>query len=206
MTVVVLDTGALIALDRADRTDAVLIAAARATNAILTVPAGCVAQAWRNPARHARLSSFLRLTNVDVIPIDDAERRYLRSSLGPHRRHQRPEGQQTARAQPQHPEDLNPSAGSRSLHLNRCSHAGGGPGTECPPSGRGNRPVGPWSRLSGTRTRFSGERRPSPPGRRCLSGNPGRPTGSGAPCRDPRCSTSSLSVCRGYPPRTTMES
>ena len=77
MTGVVLDTGALITLDRADRTIAVLIAEARATNAILTVPPGCVAQAWRNPSRQARLSSFLRLTNVEVIPIDDAEARRI---------------------------------------------------------------------------------------------------------------------------------
>lgn len=77
MTGIVLDTGALIALDRADRTIATLIAEARATNATLTVPAGCVAQAWRNPSRQARLSSFVRLTNVDVIPIDDTEARRI---------------------------------------------------------------------------------------------------------------------------------
>ena len=77
MTGVVLDTGALIALERADRTIAVVIAEARSTNATLTVPAGCVAQAWRNPSRQARLSSFLRLTNVDVVPIDDGEARRI---------------------------------------------------------------------------------------------------------------------------------
>ncbi len=68
MTSIVLDTGALTALDRAERTITTLIAEARATNATLTVPAGCVAQAWRNPSRQARLSSFLRLTNVDIFP------------------------------------------------------------------------------------------------------------------------------------------
>jgi len=77
VTGVVLDTGASIALDRADRTMAVLIAEARSTNATLTVPAGCVAQAWRNPSRQARLSSFLRLTNVDVVPIDVGEARRI---------------------------------------------------------------------------------------------------------------------------------
>lgn len=77
MTGVVLDTGALIALDRAARTITTLIAEARTTNATLTVPAGCVAQAWRNPSRQARLSSFLRLTNVDVIPVDEAEARRI---------------------------------------------------------------------------------------------------------------------------------
>ena len=77
MTGVVLDTGALIALDRGDRAITVLIAEARAANATLTVPAGCVAQAWRNPSRQARLSSFLRLTNVDVIPIDNLQARRI---------------------------------------------------------------------------------------------------------------------------------
>ena len=77
MTGAVLDTGALIALERADRTVTILVAEARATKATLSVPAGCVAQAWRNPSRQARLSSFLRLTNVDVIPVDDAEARRI---------------------------------------------------------------------------------------------------------------------------------
>ena len=77
MTRVVLDTGALIALDRADRTITVLVAEARATNTTLIVPAGCVAQAWRNPSRQALLSSFLRLINVEVVPIDYAESRRI---------------------------------------------------------------------------------------------------------------------------------
>jgi predicted nucleic acid-binding protein len=72
---VVLDTGALIALDRGARELAVLIVEARRANDTLTVPAGCVAQAWRRPAHQARLAGFLRLPNVDVVALDDAEAR-----------------------------------------------------------------------------------------------------------------------------------
>lgn len=75
MSGVVFDTGALIALDRGDRALVVLIAEARRTHDVITVPAGCVAQAWRSPARQARLATFLRLPNVDISALDDAEAR-----------------------------------------------------------------------------------------------------------------------------------
>lgn len=75
MSGVVFDTGALIALDRGDRPIVVLVAEARRSRETITVPAGCVAQAWRTPARQARLSSFLRLPNVRVVALDDAEAR-----------------------------------------------------------------------------------------------------------------------------------
>lgn len=72
MSGVVFDTGALIALDRGVREVAVLVAEARSGNDTITVPAGCVAQAWRAPAKQARLAGFLRLPNVDVAPLDAA--------------------------------------------------------------------------------------------------------------------------------------
>lgn len=75
MTGAVLDTGALIALERGDRSVVALVAEARRTSAPLTVPAGCVAQAWRDPKRQARLASFLRLPNVEVAPLDDTAAR-----------------------------------------------------------------------------------------------------------------------------------
>ncbi len=42
----------------------------------LTVPAGCVAQVWRDPRRQARLATFLRRSNVDIVALDadDARR------------------------------------------------------------------------------------------------------------------------------------
>jgi len=72
---VVFDTGALIALDRGVREVAVLVAEARRGNDTITVPAGCLAQAWRAPAKPARLAGFLRLPNVDIVALDDAEAR-----------------------------------------------------------------------------------------------------------------------------------
>jgi hypothetical protein len=56
----VFDAGALIALDRGERTVGALLAvAARQGNEAITSSA-CVAQAWRDPARQARLTRALR--------------------------------------------------------------------------------------------------------------------------------------------------
>jgi hypothetical protein len=77
VTGVVFDTGGLIALERADRVVAVLVAEARRMNATITVPAGCVAQAWRDPRRQAGLASFLRLPNVDIVALDGEEARRI---------------------------------------------------------------------------------------------------------------------------------
>jgi len=74
MSGVVFHTGALIALDHKVRDVVVLLAEARRARNTITVPAGCVAQAWRNPARQARLAAFLRQQNVDVA-VDNAEAR-----------------------------------------------------------------------------------------------------------------------------------
>jgi predicted nucleic acid-binding protein len=75
VTGVVFDTGALIAVDRGDRAIAVLLAEARRTATPITVPAGCVAQAWRSPARQARLAVLLRQRHVEVVPLDDEDAR-----------------------------------------------------------------------------------------------------------------------------------
>ncbi len=75
MSGVVFDTGALIALDRGLREVVVLVAEARQEHDTITVPASCVAQAWRAPARQARLAGFLRLPNVDIVALDDTEAR-----------------------------------------------------------------------------------------------------------------------------------
>ena len=77
MTGVVFDTGALIALDRGDRAVMVLVAEARKHNQPITVPAACVAQAWRQPSRQARVAAFLRLPNVDIVALDDEEARLV---------------------------------------------------------------------------------------------------------------------------------
>lgn len=72
-TGVTLDAGALIALDRDDRRMVVLLARAAERAARVTVPAGALAQAVRDPARQARLvplARMLRQPTTDVVPLD----------------------------------------------------------------------------------------------------------------------------------------
>ena len=75
MNNVVFDTGALIALERSSRAVAGLVAEARRARETLTVPAGCVAQAWRDPRRRVRLAAFLKRPNVDVVAMDEDQAR-----------------------------------------------------------------------------------------------------------------------------------
>ena len=75
MSGVVLDAGALIALERASRAVIGIVAEARRTRQPLTVPAGCIAQSWRNPRRQAPLAAFLKQPYVDVVAMDAAEAR-----------------------------------------------------------------------------------------------------------------------------------
>ena len=59
MAALVFDSGALIALERGDRTVAVLLATAVQNGAEAVTSTACVAQVWRNPARQARLARAL---------------------------------------------------------------------------------------------------------------------------------------------------
>ncbi len=63
---VTLDAGGLIALDRDDRRMVVLLARARETGALVTVPASALAQAIRRPDRQVRLSRLIRQPTTDV--------------------------------------------------------------------------------------------------------------------------------------------
>lgn len=65
---VVLDAGALIAVDRADRRVVRLLELAEDVH----VPAGALAQAWRNPARQARLARVVAADGVVIHPLDAA--------------------------------------------------------------------------------------------------------------------------------------
>jgi predicted nucleic acid-binding protein len=67
---VTLDAGALIALDRNDRRVVVLLARAAERGSRLTVPAGALAQAVREPARQARLARLVRQPTTDVVALD----------------------------------------------------------------------------------------------------------------------------------------
>jgi predicted nucleic acid-binding protein len=66
---VVLDTGALIAIERSDRRVIRLLELAEEVH----VPAAVVAQAWRNPARQVRLVRVLAAEPVHVHALDHEE-------------------------------------------------------------------------------------------------------------------------------------
>ena len=68
----VLDTGALIAVERGDRRMQALLDEAHAAGVELTIPAGALAQSWRGTARQVRLARLLRLDNVRVSPLDES--------------------------------------------------------------------------------------------------------------------------------------
>jgi hypothetical protein len=65
---VVLDAGALIAIDRADRRVIRLLELASEVH----VPAGALAQAWRNPARQVRLVRTVSADGVAIHALDGA--------------------------------------------------------------------------------------------------------------------------------------
>ena len=67
----VLDTGALVALDRGDKRMIALLDRALAQGRTVRVPAGVVGQAWRNGRVQATLARFLRCGEVEIVPFDD---------------------------------------------------------------------------------------------------------------------------------------
>ncbi len=64
---ITLDAGGLIAVDRDDRRVLVLLARARETGAVITVPATALAQAIRRPERQARLARMIRQPTTEII-------------------------------------------------------------------------------------------------------------------------------------------
>jgi hypothetical protein len=71
----VLDAGALIAIERADRGTAAVIEVARREHRAVIVPAGVVGQAWRGGGRQVRLARLLNARDVLVEPLTDAAAR-----------------------------------------------------------------------------------------------------------------------------------
>jgi len=69
---VTLDAGALIALDNGDRKMIALILEAISQHRTFRIPAGVVGQTWRDGRRQANLARFLRATEVEVVPLDEA--------------------------------------------------------------------------------------------------------------------------------------
>lgn len=68
MTTLVLDAGALIALDRNDRSVWAMLRNAADDSAEVSVPAGVIAQAWRDGSRQALLARAL--AHCDEVPLD----------------------------------------------------------------------------------------------------------------------------------------
>lgn len=66
----VLDAGALIAFERGNRRMGALLEEARATGARLVIPAGVLAQVWRDPARQVALGSLVKSKSTAVVPLD----------------------------------------------------------------------------------------------------------------------------------------
>ena len=67
----VMDAGALIALDRGDKRMIALLQRALRQSRTFLVPAGVVGRAWRNGRVQVSLGRFLRSEEVEVVPLDE---------------------------------------------------------------------------------------------------------------------------------------
>ena len=70
-TGITLDAGALIALDRGDKRLIALLHRALAQRLKFRVPSGVVGQAWRDGRVQVTLARFLRIDEVEIIPLDE---------------------------------------------------------------------------------------------------------------------------------------
>jgi hypothetical protein len=68
---ITLDAGALIALDRGDKRLIALLDRALARRLKFRVPSGVVGQAWRDGRVQVTLARFLRIDEVEIIPLDE---------------------------------------------------------------------------------------------------------------------------------------
>jgi len=68
---IVLDAGALIALDRGDKRMIALLQRAFTQGRAFRVPSGVVGQVWRDGRVQVTLSRVLRSEGVEVIPLDE---------------------------------------------------------------------------------------------------------------------------------------
>src|ERR671923_1555160 len=68
---IVLDAGALIALDRGDKRIIALLHRALTQGRAFRVPAGVVGQTWRDGRVQVTLARFLRSEEVEIIPLDE---------------------------------------------------------------------------------------------------------------------------------------
>jgi predicted nucleic acid-binding protein len=70
-TGITLDAGALIALDRGDKRLIALLHRALAQRLKFRVPSGVVGQVWRDGRIQVTLARFLRIDEVEIIPLDE---------------------------------------------------------------------------------------------------------------------------------------
>jgi hypothetical protein len=77
-----LDAGALVAVERNNRYVMVLLELARGNGLAVTVPAGALAQVWRDGRRQARLARLLALPEVEVVPLDEPRARHAGQLCG----------------------------------------------------------------------------------------------------------------------------
>lgn len=80
MAALILDAGALIAIERSDDTTTALLRAAALDGVELTTTSACVAQVWRDPARQTRLARML--AGCVERPLDPAAARRCGIALG----------------------------------------------------------------------------------------------------------------------------
>lgn len=66
----VLDAGALVGVERNDRELVVLFSRAIERGRTIVVPAGVVAQVWRDPSRQVRLARLLNAEDVVIADLD----------------------------------------------------------------------------------------------------------------------------------------
>jgi hypothetical protein len=71
MSGLTLDTGALIAIERNDRELITLLKEARKAKLEILIPAGVIAQAWRDGRRQARIARFLSAPQVGIHVLDE---------------------------------------------------------------------------------------------------------------------------------------
>ncbi len=83
MTGFTLDTGALIALERAEeRVTALLDRVLTMPDALIHIPAGVLAQAFRSGTRQVRLTRLLKHPQTSVVPLDSLVAQVIGLLLG----------------------------------------------------------------------------------------------------------------------------